>query len=95
MIGYEIQRAESSDGTNWSDWTTIAEQTTNTLIVSPPNPYGNYYRYRVKTRGESLDSAWKNCTNILRKDHQPIEKYTDSTIVVGETLVKAIHMTEL
>ena len=95
MIGYEVQRAESSDGTNWSDWTTIAEQTTNTLIVSPPAPYGNYYRYRVKTRGESLDSAWKNCVNILRKDHQPIEEYTDSTIVVGETLVKAIHMTEL
>lgn len=95
MIGYEVQRAESSDGTNWSDWITIAEQTTNTLIVSPPSPYGNYYRYRVKTRGESLDSAWKNCANILRKDHQPIEEYTDSTIVVGETRVKAIHMTEL
>lgn len=95
MIGYEIQRAESSDGINWSDWTTIAEQTTNTLIVSPPAPYGNYYRYRVKTRGESLDSAWKNCANILRKDHQPIEEYTDSTIIVGETRVKAIHMTEL
>lgn len=95
MIGYKVQRAESLDGTNWSDWTTIAEQTTNTLIVSPPAPYGNYYRYRVKTCGESLDSAWKNCANILRKDHQPIEEYTDSTIVVGETLVKAIHMTEL
>lgn len=95
IVSYEVQRCESSDGKTWGDWETVATQSQETLSVSPPDTYGNYYWYRVKARGEVYDSAWKNCTHTLRRDHLPFSTYTDASLVAGETHVKAIHMTEL
>ena len=95
MTGYEVQRCESYDGSTWSDWTTLTTQTDVTLTVDPPAVYGNYYWYRVRTKGEVTDSPWRNCSHTLRRDHEPIAAWTDESLVAGETMIKAIHMTEM
>lgn len=96
IIGYEIQRCESTDGQTWDDWVVITTNHAETyLSVEPSNTYGNYYWYRVRACGEVYVSDWKNCTHTLRRDHEPIPEFTDSTLTVRTTNVKAIHMTEL
>lgn len=95
MTGYEVQRCESYDGSTWSDWTALTTQTDVTLTVEPPAVYGNYYWYRVRTKGEVTDSPWRNCSHTLRRDHEPIAMWTDENLVAGETKIKAIHMTEM
>ena len=66
--------------------------------MSPPATAGHYYQYRVRaqsTAGEAYYSGWKESTNTLRKAHQTIPAFTDPTLIVGQTDVKAVHITEL
>lgn len=98
VTGYEIQRAESTNGNAWGAWAALTVTTATSLSVAPPSTYGNYYRYRVRTRGaagSAYYSAWKVCANTLRRGHAPLEGFTDSPLVVGTTPVKALHMLEL
>lgn len=102
ISSYGIQRCESADGSTWGSWADLTTVSTSaasgSVSVSPPDTYGNYYKYRVQTRGSagsSYYSGWKESTNTLRRDHEPLSAFTDPTLTVGETLVKAIHMTEL
>lgn len=98
VTGYEVQRAESVDGVSWGAWAALTVTTSSALSVAPPATCGNYYRYRVRTRGaagSAYYSAWKTCANTLRRDHAPLEGFTDSPIIAGTTPVKALHMLEL
>lgn len=94
ITGYEIQRCESTDNAIWGGWSTASTATATDWPVSPPEKYGNYYWFRVRAVGEISSSDWTYCENTLRRDHAPIS-FTDPTLVVRETNVKAIHMTEL
>ena len=47
------------------------------------------------TAGEAYYSGWKESTNTLRKAHKTIPAFTDPTLIVGQTDVKAVHITEL
>lgn len=98
VTGYEVQRAESSDGVVWSAWTTLTTTTATALSVAPPATAGNYYKYRVRTMGaagSSYYSGWKTCANTLRRDHGALEGFTDPVLTAGATPIKAIHMQEL
>ena len=102
ITGYEVQRAESSNGSTWGSWTTLqtvsTTATSGSLSVAPPSTAGNYYKYRVRTRGaagSSYYSGWKESTNTLRKDHATLAGFTDATLTAGTTPIKALHMQEL
>lgn len=98
VTGYEVQRAESIDGVSWTAWAALAVVTDTAISVSPPETPGNFYKYRVRTRGtagEAYYSAWKVSANTLRKDHAPLEGFTDDPVAVDVTPVKALHMQEL
>ena len=65
--------------------------------LAPPETAGNYYQFRVRTRGSagsSYYSGWKTSTNTLRKGHEALEGFSDSPLTAGMT-VKALHMEEL
>ena len=102
ITGYKIQRCESSDGSSWESWadlTTVSSTSTSaSLTVSPPSTAGNYYKYRVLTMGSagsSYYSGWLESSNSLRRDHTPLEGFTDDPLMVGVSPVKALHMQEL
>lgn len=98
ITGYEIQRCESSDGTSWGSWVALTTTTSTSLSVEPSSTYGNYYKYRVRTQGSfgSSDcSGWKESTNSLRRDHAPLDAFTDPVLTAGVTPIKAIHMQEM
>ena len=73
--GYQIQRRESSDGTTYDDWAslaTISSASTTSLSVSPPSVAGHYYQYRIRatgSAGESFYSDWKLSSNRLYRDY--------------------------
>lgn len=94
ITGYEIHRSSSSDALNWSDWGYLGETTTTTMTVAPPETYGDYYRFRVRTKGTAGVSDWTTCLNQLRREHVPFE-YEDANFVALSTPIKAKHMTEL
>lgn len=98
VTGYEVQRAESNDGKVWSAWGDSTVTTAPSLSVEPPTTPGNYYNFRVRTRGaagEAYYSAWKVSANTLRRDHEPLAGFTDDQLAVDVTPVKALHMQEL
>lgn len=98
ITGYEVQRCESSNGSTWGNWATLATTTATSLSVAPPSTAGNYYKYRVRTlgaAGASYYSGWKESTNTLRRDHAPLGGFTDTVLTAGVTPIKAIHMQEL
>lgn len=95
---YEVQRRSRSPRGSWSDWSQLEVTSGTSISVSPPTTAGHYYQYRVRTQGtagEAYYSDWKVSTNALRKAHQAIPAFTDPTLVVGQTEVKAVHITEL
>lgn len=95
---YEVQRRSKSHKGSWSPWSTFETTSGTSISVSPPATAGNYYQYRVRaqsTAGEAYYSDWKESTNTLRKAHQTIPAFTDPTLIVGQTDVKAVHITEL
>ena len=95
---YEVQRRSKAHGGSWSAWSAFETTSGTSLSVSPPATAGHYYQYRVRaqgTAGEAYYSKWKESTNTLRKAHKTIPAFTDPTLIVGQTDVKAIHITEL
>ena len=95
---YEVQRRSQAPGGSWSAWSAFETTSGTSLSVSPPATAGHYYQYRVRaqgTAGEAYYSEWKESTNTLRKAHKTIPSFTDPTLIVGQTDVKAIHITEL
>lgn len=95
---YEVQRRSKAPGGSWSAWSAFETTSGTSLSVSPPATAGHYYQYRVRaqgTAGEAYYSGWKESTNTLRKAHKTIPAFTDPTLIVGQTDVKAIHITEL
>ena len=95
---YEVQRRSKAHGGAWSAWSAFETTSGTSLSVSPPAAAGNYYQYRVRsqgTAGEAYYSGWKESTNTLRKAHKTIPAFTDPTLIVGHTDVKAVHITEL
>lgn len=95
---YEVQRRSQAPGGSWSAWSAFETTSGTSLSVSPPATAGHYYQYRVRaqgTAGEAYYSKWKESTNTLRKAHKTIPAFTDPTLIVGQTDVKAIHITEL
>ena len=95
---YEVQRRSQAPGGSWSAWSAFETTSGTSLSVSPPATAGHYYQYRVRaqgTAGEAYYSEWKESTNTLRKAHKTIPAFTDPTLIVGQTDVKAIHITEL
>lgn len=94
ITGYEIHRSSSTDALSWSDWGYLGETTATTMTVAPPETYGDYYRFRVRTKGTAGVSDWTTCLNQLRREHIPFE-YEDANFVALSTPIKAKHMTEL
>lgn len=95
---YEVQRRSQAPGGSWSAWSAFETTSGTSLSVSPPATAGHYYQYRVRaqgTAGEAYYSGWKESTNTLRKAHKTIPAFTDPTLIVGQTDVKAVHITEL
>lgn len=95
---YEVQRRSKAPGGSWSAWSAFETTSGTSLSVSPPATAGHYYQYRVRaqgTAGEAYYSDWKESTNTLRKAHRSIPAFTDPTLIVGQTDVKAVHITEL
>lgn len=95
---YEVQRRSKAHGGSWSAWSAFKTTSGTSLSVSPPATAGHYYQYRVRaqgTAGEAYYSEWKASTNTLRKAHKTIPAFTDPTLIVGQTDVKAVHITEL
>lgn len=96
---YEIQRRSRTHKGEWSPWSALEITSGTSLSVSPPATAGHYYQYQVRAQGtikeESLYSDWKESTNTLRKAHQTVPAFTDPTLIVGQTDVKAVHITEL
>lgn len=95
---YEVQRRSKAPGGSWSAWSAFETTSGTSLSVSPPATAGHYYQYQVRaqgTAGEAYYSGWKESTNTLRKVHKTIPAFTDPTLIVGQTDVKAVHITEL
>lgn len=95
---YEVQRRSKAPGGSWSAWSAFETTSGTSLSVSPPATAGHYYQYRVRaqgTAGEAYYSDWKESINTLRKAHRSIPAFTDPTLIVGQTDVKAVHITEL
>lgn len=98
VTGYEVQRCESTNGSNWGSWSHLTTTTASSLSVAPPATAGNYYKYRVRTlgaAGSSFYSGWKESSNTLRRGHAALDGFTDPVLVSGATYIKAVHMQEL
>lgn len=77
IIGYEIQYAESEDGSVYGEWTALKTVNTTGSSVSTsvglPSQRGYYRKYRIRTMGAmgaELYSNWKE-TNAIRRNRQP------------------------
>ncbi|NLB90837.1 MAG: hypothetical protein GX786_06430 [Clostridiales bacterium] len=74
---YEIQYAESSNGSSWGGWTGLTTVNTSatsfSASVSPSGTRGNYRKFRVRTRGSAgadYYSGWKE-SGAVRKNQLP------------------------
>lgn len=94
ITGYEVFRSLSSDCLTWGDWEYVGGTTVTTMSVAPPETYGDYYRFCVRTNGTIGVSDLTICLNQLRREHIPFE-YEDASFVALSTPIKAKHMTEL
>lgn len=100
VTGYDVQRRASTDGSSWGSWKDVPDSpvTATSLDVTPPGTVGNYYQYRVRTRGSAGSnyySGWVTSTNTLRRKWDAFGAWTDDPLVAGETPIKALHMQEL
>lgn len=99
---YEIQYCESSDGVTWGSWaaliTVTSTATSGTKGVSASATYGNYRKFRIRTRGSagsSYYSGWKESTNTVRRKWAPFGAWTDPTLVARSSMIRAVHITEM
>lgn len=99
---YEIQYCESSDGVTWGSWaaliTVTSTATSGTKGVSASATYGNYRKFRIRTRGSagsSYYSGWKESTNTVRRKWAPFGAWTDPTLVARSSMIRAVYLTEI
>lgn len=100
VTGYDVQRRESTDGSSWGSWADVpgSPVTGTSLSVSPPGTVGNYYQYRVRTRGSAGSdyySGWVTSTNTLRRKWDAFGAWTDATLTAGVSSIRAVHLTQL
>lgn len=100
VTGYDVQRRESTDGSSWGSWADVpgSPVTGTSLSVSPPDTVGNYYQYRVRTRGSAGSdyySGWVTSTNTLRRKWNAFGAWTDQTLTAGVSSIRAVHLTQL
>jgi hypothetical protein len=75
IFGYEIQYADSADGSTWGAWTYLKSVNNPSLsgstTVALPATRGYYRKYRIKSLGEwEIDSGWKEAGHV-RKNSAP------------------------
>lgn len=100
VTGYDVERRESTDGSSWGSWATVSGSpvTGTSLDVTPPDTVGNYYQYRVRTRGSAGSnyySGWVTSTNTLRRKWNAFGAWTDATLTAGVSSIRAVHLTQL
>lgn len=100
VTGYDVERRESADGSSWGGWATVSGSpvTGTSLSVTPPGTVGNYYQYRVRTRGSAGSdyySGWVTSTNTLRRKWNAFGAWTDATLTAGVSSIRAVHLTQL
>lgn len=100
VTGYDVERRESTDGISWGSWATVSGSpvTGTSLDVTPPGTVGNYYQYRVRTRGSAGSdyySGWVTSTNTLRRKWNAFGAWTDQTLTAGVSSIRAVHLTQL
>lgn len=100
VTGYDVQQRESSDGSSWGSWATVSGSpvTGTSLDVTPPDTVGNYYQYRVRTRGSAGSnyySGWVTSTNTLRRKWDAFGAWTDVTLTARVTPIRAVHLTQI
>ena len=100
VTGYDVERRESTDGSSWGSWETVSGSpvTGTSLDVTPPGTVGNYYQYRVRTRGSAGSdyySGWVTSTNTLRRKWDAFGAWTDATLTAGVSSIRAVHLTQL
>ena len=100
VTGYDVQQRESTDGSSWGSWATVSGSpvTGTSLDVTPPGTVGNYYQYRVRTRGSAGSdyySGWVTSTNTLRRKWDAFGAWTDATLTAGVSSIRAVHLTQL
>ena len=100
VTGYDVQQRESTDGSSWGSWATVSGSpvTGTSLDVTPPGTVGNYYQYRVRTRGSAGSdyySGWVTSTNTLRRKWDAFGAWTDQTLTAGVSSIRAVHLTQL
>lgn len=98
ITGYQVQRCLSADGLTWGAWEDLAKPTASPLAVEPPEEPGHLYKFRIRTlgaAGSDFYSGYKECATTLRRDHEPLEGFTDDPLQPGITPIKALHMAEL
>lgn len=100
VTGYDVQQRESTDGSSWGSWATVSRSpvTGTSLDVTPPGTVGNYYQYRVRTRGSAGSdyySGWVTSTNTLRRKWDAFGAWTDATLTAGVSSIRAVHLTQL
>lgn len=78
ITAFEVQYAESADGSAWGDWTALAvvsaTETSGSLAVSPSGTRGSYRKFRVRTRGsigEAGYSGWTESSGSVRRKRLP------------------------
>lgn len=100
VTGYDVEQRESTDGSSWGSWATVSGSpvTVTSLDVTPPGTVGNYYQYRVRTRGSAGSdyySGWVTSTNTLRRKWNAFGAWTDQTFTAGVSSIRAVHLTQL
>lgn len=100
VTGYDVERRESADGSSWGSWATVSGSpvTGTSLSVTPPDTVGNYYQYRVRTRGSAGSdyySGWVTSTNTLRRKWDAFGAWTDQALTAGVSSIRAVHLTQL
>ena len=100
VTGYDVEQRESTDGSSWGSWATVSDSpvTVTSLDVTPPGTVGNYYQYRVRTRGSAGSdyySGWVTSTNTLRRKWNAFGAWTDATLTAGVSSIRAVHLTQL
>lgn len=83
ISGYEIQYADSTNGTTWGSWESLKTVTGTSTTDTPSISRGTYRKYRVRTQGaagSSFYSEWKESKAVQKSD--PVVHIHDGTEAV-------------
>lgn len=100
VTGYDVEYADSADGSSWGSWQTLSGSpvTGTSISISPPATVGHYRKCRVRTRGSAGSdyySGWVESANTLRRKWNAFGSFTDEALTAGVSMIRAIHLTEL